>query len=222
MVGFMRRAAAAVGMIGAALAVFEVTALCLATPAYAEVTAGQTGSGQSSLVLRLQSSGESGGTAAEGDLVNPDLDGDGLGDNLAFTVPTRIDFTVMPDGTLVGPSPELVYIENESVYSVHVSSLRVSPLNGWNIVSDATNSTERNCVDLTAGPTGDALSIASYLSKSAVMNPAEWNMASRTSADVSDRVQLSFAGHVGNVSQDVTREIAFGQIEWFVTPGKAA
>ncbi len=217
-----KRAATAVGMIGAALAVLEVTALCMAAPAYAEVAAGQTGSGQSSLVLKLQSSGESGGTAATGDLANPDLDGDGLGDNLAFTVPTRIDFTVMPDGTLVGPSPELVYIENESVYDVHVSSLRVSPLNGWSIVADATASAERNCVDLKVGPAGDALSIASYLSKAAVLNPAEWNMASRTNADASDRVQLSFAGHVGNVSQDVTREIAFGQIEWFVTPGRAA
>ena len=77
-------------------------------------------------------------------------------------------------------------------------------------------------MDLKVGPAGDALSIASYLSKAAVLNPAEWNMASRTNADASDRVQLSFAGHVGNVSQDVTREIAFGQIEWFVTPGRAA
>lgn len=180
---------------------------------------GQTGSGNTSLVLHLQSTGEYGGTGSSGSAANPDLNGDGLGDNLAFTVPTRIDFMVSPSGVLTGPAPEAIYIENESVYNVHVSSLCVSALNGWNIVEDALLSHARNSIDITLGPVDDPLNAASYLAKSNVLHPSAWSMGPRTNEGASDRVELAFSGHINNAIHSLLNETAFGQIEWYVTPG---
>lgn len=206
---------------GSIFALFVLTCL-FASHAFAEEPlgqSGQTGSGNTSLVLHLQHTGEYGGTKATGTEANPDLDGDGLGDNLAFTVPTRIDFIATSDGTLTGPNADVVYIENESTYSVHVSSLKVSALNRWNIVEDVRESSLENSVDFLVGPSEDKLNGAVYLQKTDVAHPQQWNMGPRKNDETSDRVQLEFTGHINNVTFDLSQEVAFGQIEWYVTPG---
>lgn len=208
--GNLARKAAAMLLSGA------VAATSAAVPAaFAE----QTGSGETSLVLHLAASGEYGGSDATGEFANPDADGDGLGDNLAFTVPTRVDFSVASDGTLTGPSPAAVYLENESQYPVHVSSMAIQSLAPWTLVADATVSPTANSLSLNVGPHADRLSAVDYLAKSPVSKPSAWNMAARASEGTADRVELEFSGAIANTGLDLVEEVAFGKINWYVTPG---
>lgn len=211
---------------GARCALVAVVIAAAALPsvgvAVAVADEGQTGSGETSLVVHLAETGEYGGTNASGSAANPDNDGDGLGDNLAFTVPIRIDFAASANGELIGPSPSAVYIENESRYSVHVSAMDVDARTDWAIVANALDCQTANAIDLSIGPASDMLDAASYLDKTSVSAPAAWNMTAKASTGVSDRVELSTAGHINNVTAPIADGATFGQIRWYVTPGASS
>lgn len=197
-------------------------------PDHNEASVGsQSGDGRTTLKLIQWSDLERGGTltpdgAANG--ANPDVTGggvdgsspDGLGDNLAFTVPTVVNFVLRADGTLVGPTNAT--IENRSVFTTRVSSLVASATDPFSIVPNAKTSSTPNAVDITAGPAADPLSLASYLTKGDVATPSVWVMAADGSGDAS-KVALSFSGHAANIAEDVSSIRSFGKISWFVTPG---
>lgn len=209
-----------------ALAVAALLASVACAPsAWAEgggIAEGQTGSGETSLVLRLNDMRERGGVGAAGEYENPDADGDGLGDILAFTVPIRLDFAVLANGQLVGPSGEACYVKNESRYPVRVSALDIDEKNGWHIVADADASFESNAIDLQLGPSADMLDAVDYLEKNDVGKPGEWNMAAKAPSGTQDRIELVASGNVGNITANVNGDMAFGQIHWYMTPGVAA
>lgn len=178
----------------------------------------QTGSGDMSLNMIMQDSAEHGGTAV--DPTNPDDDHDGLGDNLAFTVPSAVNYVVRADGSLVGPSEGVAYIENRSVFPTHVSAMDVDAETGFVFVADASASSTANSVDLQIGPAADMLDASSYLTKADVTAPFEWNMGDAGSgSDV--KVLLKTAGDVSHLGKDVTSLTKFGTVKWYVTPGIA-
>ena len=174
----------------------------------------QTGSGSTSITVYVPSaSGEYCGTD---DALNPDADGDGFGDNIAFSVPASINFVATANGKLIGPSASETYIQNRSTFAIHASSMKVDRYGTWNIVADASVGSDRNQASYTFGPEGDILNASSYLTKKAVGDPSQWNMAAN-----GGKVELHTAGKVANVesifSGDTPR---IGTIHTFVTAGE--
>ena len=187
----------------------------------ATAQAAQTGSGSTSLTIQLDPNAnrELGGTV---DSNNPDANNDGLGDNLAFTVPVEMNFTANAAGVLTGPSAEATYIENASVMQMYVSSVCVGATDGWNIVGDAAHSDSTNAISVDFGPAQDTLHAADYLSKAPVGDATKWQMAAAASEGVADRVQISSAGVVKNLNKQINDKTAFGTIAWYVMPGAAS
>jgi len=189
----------------------------------------QTGSGQTDLTMILEDAREHGGTAEPEFLedgitpnpsYNPDTDNDSYGDNLAFTVPSAINYVVKADGSLVGPAEGVAYIENKSAFGVHVSSLDVDSETGFNFVADATTSNETNSVDLQMGPALDMLQASDYLTKNTVNDATKWNMTAASGTD-SSKVLLKTEGNVAHIDKDLTSQTKFGTAKWYVTPGLA-
>lgn len=205
----------AVGMVVSPLA----PAVALATNS---ASAGvQTGSGQTDLTMVLKDTDEHGGTSESqflddgttpNPLYNPDADGDGLGDNLAFTVPTAINYVVDADGTMTGPTN--ANIQNRSVMAINVSSVDVDEETPFKIVSDATASTDANSVDLKFGPAADQLNAADYLTKTDVKDASKWGMGAEGASDANLGIETD--GHVSHVVQDITQQSKFGTIKWYL------
>lgn len=205
----------AVGMAASPLA----PAVALATNSASTGT--QTGSGQTDLTMILRDTDEHGGTAepqylddgtTPNPLYNPDADGDGLGDNLAFTVPTAINYVVDADGTMTGPTNAT--IQNRSVMGINVSSVDVDEETPFTIVADATASSTDNSVDLQFGPSEDQLNAADYLTKTDVNDASKWEMGAEGAADANLGIQTD--GHVSHVAKDITQQSKFGTIKWYL------
>ena len=216
-------------------------------PAGNEPSAGnQTGSGATDLTMILEDVGERGGTVEppvipvepgtgtvdedgnpdeNGDFdpnpdYNPDKDDDGLGDNLAFTVPSSINFVVAADGSMSGPSN--AFIENRSAFPIHASSLKVIEEEGWNIVEDAASSSADNSVDVQMGPANALQNLSDFKeAKKGVSGGSAWNMASTDSTEGSgnDTLTLSVQGDASHVTKDITSKQKFGEVRWYMTPG---
>lgn len=216
--------------VGAVIASGALAASTMGAPAAfaVEASAGdQTGTGSTDVTVQLASGAdERGGTEHNtvGDpAYNPDEDGDGLGDNIAFTVPAAINFVSDSQGRLTGPSAEATYIENESVFAIHASSMQVESQNGWNIVADASASGKANSIDFQVGPAADMLDAAAHLSKADVGKPSAWNMKSKQTGQgvTTDRVQMKTAGDISHVNQEIKSQTKVAKMHWYVTPGTA-
>ena len=177
----------------------------------------QSGTGATQLNMVTRDGKEHGGYAV--DDFNPDEDNDGLGDNLAFTVPTAINYVAMANGNLIGPNN--AYIENRSAFPTRVSAMQAIEAQGWDIVEDVDSASGSNLVDVQIGPSTDMLDVSDYVAaKADVTTPSAWNMAA-TNATTSDQVLLATTGHVANIAADITTAKQFGTINWYVTPGIA-
>lgn len=173
----------------------------------------QTGSGSTDVNIILNQTGEVGGNT---DLNNPDgNDPDDYGDNVAFSVPSEINFVANAAGTLTGPSN--AEIQNHSTFAIHTSSLDVDANGTWNIVEAASSSNSANAVEFHVGPTTDQLNAYDYLTKSAVTTPSAWNMVANTG-----KVTMSASGAINNVSNDITSKTKVATMKWYVTPGSAS
>ena len=241
---------AAVLMAGVfATAIMAAPVAGAATRAYADPapSAGeQTGSGATELTMIIEDIGERGGTVEppvvpvepgtgtvdedgnpddNGDYDpnpdhNPDKNDDGLGDNLAFTVPSSINFVVAADGSMTGPSN--AFIENRSAFPIHASSLKVIEEEGWNIVEDAASSADDNSVDVQMGPADALQNLSDFKgTKKAVSGGSAWNMAATdgTAGVGNDALVLSVEGDVSHVTADITAKQKFGEVRWYMTPG---
>ena len=186
---------------------------------YVPSAGAQTGTGTTDVTVILRDTREHSGTD---DPNNQSADNDGLGDQIAFTVPSEINFVADSEGNLTGPSAEAPYIENESAVAIHASSLQVDSANGWTIIADGAQATAANSVDFQVGPAADMLDAYDYTSKAPVSKPYEWNMAAATSTGTADRVELSSTGGIHAVSQDLTTKTKVAEMHWYVTPGTAA
>lgn len=209
--------------VSALIASGVLTASMLGTPMLAiaadnSPSAGaNSGSGQTELTMIARSTVEHGGTAD--DSTNVDGNNDGMGDNIAFTVPSSINFVVGAKGELTGPGST---IENHSAFAARVSSMKVDAAEGWNFVADAAASDAPNAVDLQIGPSGNLQQASEFTSaKANVTGGAVWNM-SAASEGTSDQIALEATGDIANVTKDLSAQQKFGTIHWYVTPGTAS
>lgn len=230
-----RKGAVAIIMAAAMTAAAVSPIAAIADPATTNTPSvgAQTGTGQTDLNMILQHTSEFGGTE---DPTNTDANNDGLGDNLAFTVPSSINYVVKADGNLIGPNAGAAFIENRSNFKTHVSSVYVKENSEagstFKFVADTDTASDANAVELHFGPADDQLNAANYVAtgaagKKAVTDATKWNMAATNgehtgTSDRGDEVQITTSGKVKNISNDITSQKKFGEIHWFVTPGEAS
>lgn len=202
-----------------AFAAVGVLAMACATPAFAESASvdASSGVGTTDLRIKLADPSEHGGYGYDDG--NPKHGTDDWGSNLAFQVPTAINYVAKSDGTLIGPTTAT--IDNLSAFSVHVSSMGVQPEGHWSIVRDASAVSTENAVDVVIGPAADQLNLVDHLSgHPAVNDTSKWNMSAQGGATAN--LPLATSGHIGNVAEALDEGSTFGQIKWYLTPGNAS
>ena len=136
-------------------------------------------------------------------------------DQLAFEVPTKIAFAAKADGTLVGPRADATKIVNKSVFGIHVTNIDVTAANSWKLVSDTTTDAENNEIAFT-------LNGEQARSNADVSADAKWNMAYAGSTSGSDSVEITTAGKVARVTNDLKTEQKAATITWTLAAGNAA
>lgn len=151
---------------------------------------------------------------------NPNDEYSQTGDNIAFTVPSSINYVVAADGTLTGPTADATKITNGSNFPIHVSSAQVTAESGWSLVTAANyaSSNADNAVKLSLGPSGGEIDIATYTSKTDISaaHAGDWSMAA-----MNGTVGLGSTGAVKNVQKDITTANKFAEIQWYVKSGAA-
>ena len=156
----------------------------------------------------------------------------GQEDQLAFEVPTVIPFAAKADGTLVGPSKDATKIVNKSVFDIHVTGMSVNAVDGWNLVGDASQSSETNALsfELSADPAADpaaesfAESFAGAVSAATprdLSNDTHWNMSYAGAASSKDKVAIASKGKVANVTKDLHSAQKAATITWTLAAGSA-
>lgn len=152
----------------------------------------------------------------------------GQEDQLAFDVPTEIPFAAKHDGTLVGPSKDAIKIINKSVFPIHVTGMSVNAADGWNLVDDASQSSETNALsfELSADPTADpaAKSFAGAVSAANPRNLSDdtnWNMDYAGAGSNKDQVAITSKGKVAHVTKDLHDAKQAATITWTLAAGAA-
>ena len=186
---------------------------------------GQTGKGVTDVTVQaIAGSDERGGTEVDPQNPRPDdsTDPDDPGKNIAFTVPSAINFVSDAQGNLTGPSPDATYIENRSVFGIRASSFDVDPAGGWTIVENGGDVTAANSADFQFGPEQDVLDAYNYLDKTDVNTPNAWSMAAYDGDEsVADRVSMQSAGTIYKVNGDITSKTKIATIKTYVKASNA-
>lgn len=175
-----------------ALAACLVMATAIATPALAFAD----GTTSQSTEVTIQS-------------VTPDPDGD----NLSFSVPTKIPFVAKADGTMLAPSADTLQIQNKSVFPIHVVNMVVTEQSPFKLVADVTVGTAANAFQFTV----NGLQAAESVDTSAL---AAWNMGYATSAN--DTISLDITNaKIARVTADISTPQKAATITWTVASGAA-
>lgn len=134
-------------------------------------------------------------------------------DQLSFDVPTVIPFAAKADGGLVGPSADATKIVNKSVFPIHVTGMSTSVENtGWNLVADASKSTETNALSFEL----NGVSAATPADLSA---KAAWNMGYAGSG--ADSVAITSTGKVAHVTKNLHSAQKAATVTWTLAAGSA-
>lgn len=138
--------------------------------------------------------------------------------NLKFRVPTVIPFVAASDGTLTGPSATTTRIENLSVFGLKVTNVKVTPANGWSH-ADNVNAAD-DSIRWSLGPKGAEVSgtKANTTNGLQIASP-HWNMTYHSDTTHTDDIQLTTAGNVGRVAQDISVAKQIGSVTFTLAPG---
>ena len=138
--------------------------------------------------------------------------------NLKFRVPTVIPFVAASDGTLTGPSATTTRIENLSVFGLKVTNVKVTPANGWSH-ADNVNAAD-DSIRWSLGPKGAEVSAtkANTTNGLQIASP-HWNMTYHSDTTHTDDIQLTTAGNVGRVAQDISVAKQIGSVTFTLAPG---
>lgn len=141
-------------------------------------------------------------------------------DNLAFRVPTIIPFSAAADGKLTGPSAAATKIENLSVFSIHVTNMKVAKESPWTLSADATKATVDNTIDFQVGPKGnlkDAFA-ASQGTGTNLSKDATYNMTYKGSSN--STIPLETTGDIARSTGDIYHNASkIGTITWTLEAG---
>ena len=135
-----------------------------------------------------------------------------------FRVPTVIPFVAASDGTLTGPSATTTRIENLSVFGLKVTNVKVTPANGWSH-ADNVNAAD-DSIRWSLGPKGAEVSAtkANTTNGLQIASP-HWNMTYHSDTTHTDDIQLTTAGNVGRVAQDISIAKQIGSVTFTLAPG---
>ena len=138
--------------------------------------------------------------------------------NLKFRVPTVIPFVAASDGALTGPSATTTRIENLSVFGLKVTNVKVTPANGWSH-ADNVNAAD-DSIRWSLGPKGAEVSAtkANTTNGLQIASP-HWNMTYHSDTTHTDDIQLTTAGNVGRVAQDISVAKQIGSVTFTLAPG---
>lgn len=141
--------------------------------------------------------------------------------NLKFRVPTVIPFVAASDGTLTGPSATTTRIENLSVFGLKVTNVKVTPANGWSH-ADNVNAAD-DSIRWSLGPKGAEVSAtkANATNGLQIASPL-WNMTYHSDTTHTDDIELTTAGNVGRVAQDISVAKQVGSVTFTLAPGAHA
>ena len=212
-----RKGTGIAGLIAAAA--LCASAFALPVAASADNEPGQTGSGangEGNTALKIQSISD--GTTEYSE----------SGTNVSFTFPSQINYVVKADGSLIGPSKSSTYLENESTFAIHVSSIKTEATNPWNFIETIANAgTTANSVELNLGPDAQAttptksINIANFTSKTAGTDNMPVAKAEAWGMGAGGKIEIDSKGAVANVTQDITSITQFGTVQWYVKSGPA-
>lgn len=155
--------------------------------------------------------------ADQGDLVNPTPGPGGSvdPDQLIFTVPQQISFSVDKAGKLIAPT-EGAQITNNSKFDIHVSNINLAMAQGWNY--DGQSASE-NILSLSLNGQQLALGDNNDNSKLALMKLGMGYKGIDSSVG-SNSANLSFSGSVNKVTKDLSKGEAAATITWTIATGK--
>lgn len=168
----------------------------------------------------------------------------GSDENIAFSVPARIDFAMNSSGDILGPSlmGRAAYIENDSSYPIYLSAVKFTPEEGWTPMPDtsdadavaAFDTSQANifglnvqiddqravtalntCLDRT--PLVCDTSVYTYDNPYKMQGHAINNVISWTSY----KIFTGFNGKAYNINKDLTTSAKLGVIQWYVSPVEA-
>lgn len=135
------------------------------------------------------------------------------GDNLSFSVPTKIPFVAKADGTMLNASAEKLQIQNKSVFPIHVVNMTVTAQSPFKLVADVATGTDANAFQFTINDT----KAASFANTSA---DVAWNMGYAGSS--TDKISLDITdAKIARVTTDITTPKQAATITWTVASGAA-
>ena len=135
------------------------------------------------------------------------------GDNLSFSVPTKIPFVAKADGTMLVASAEKLQIKNKSVFPIHVVNMTVTEQSPFKLVTDVTTGTDANAFQFTINGTKAAPSVKTS-------NNVAWNMGHAGSE--TDTIPLVITdAKIARVTTDITTPQKAAIITWTVASGAA-
>lgn len=176
-----------------ALAVSLVMATAIATPALAFAD-GTTSTKSTEVTIRY---------------VTPEPGGD----NLSFSVPTKIPFVAKADGTMLAPSADTLQIQNKSVFPIHVVNMTVTEQSPFKLVADVTTGTDANAFQFRVNGLQAVASVDTR-------DDVAWNMGYAGSK--TDTISLDITdAKIARVTTDITTSQKAATITWTVASGAA-
>lgn len=133
---------------------------------------------------------------------------------LAFEVPTLIQFGVDSAGTLTGPSPEVLNITNKSVFPIHVTNMTATAKDPF-VLGDTAAATADNTLDFTID--GHKASAGS----TDLSADATFNLGYADSATASHKLTVA-NGKIVKVNQDLTKNPSVASVTWTLAAGAVA
>lgn len=135
------------------------------------------------------------------------------GDNLSFSVPTKIPFVAKADGTMLVASAENLRIQNKSVFPIHVVNMAVAGQSPFKLVADVATGTDANAFQFTINGTKADSSVDTSAN-------AAWNMGYANSKN--DTIPLNITdAKIARVTTDITTPQKAATITWTVASGAA-
>ena len=139
-------------------------------------------------------------------------------EQLSVTVPSDLPVGVKGDGTFVFPG---LTIQNNSVFDVHVASIKATAAEGFSIVDKDTldAATGGNALWMTLAPTGATeIDLGSAIDTPAITPSGEWTIK-RASSGAAGTLAIDGAGAINELSGIATDEQKALDVTFTIAPG---